>query len=149
MCSVERVKGACVSPANPLPELVVVSQFSSPYCYSGLAPKRFIFTSYFLHSALALVVESPEAKKEDRKLVKGAKRETPPVLNRRRLSPTSKPTSRSSNAPLERTCRFYIMVAERSDSMIIQRFSPPALSTVQLARLPKDALVEIEVIGRL
>jgi len=95
------------------------------------------------------VVESPEAKKEDRKLVKGAKRETPPVLNRRRLSPTSKPTSRSSNAPLERTCRFYIMGAERSDSMIIQRFSPPARSTVQVARLPKDALVEIEVIGRL
>ncbi len=33
--------------------------------------------------------------------------------------------------------------------MIIQRFSPPARSTVQVARLPKDALVEIEVIGRL
>ncbi len=88
MCSVERVKCARVSPANSLPKLAIVSQFSSPYCYSGLASKRFIFTSYFLHSVLALVVEYPEARKEDRKLVKGAKRETPPVLNRRRFPPS-------------------------------------------------------------
>jgi hypothetical protein len=40
--SIKRIKCLRVAVANALPKFVILNQFPSPLCYSGLTPKKFI-----------------------------------------------------------------------------------------------------------